>query len=94
MPDVRIEIVRTRGKCNADFHEGETFLYKGSQLIGTERGFDCLFAQATIVTNLGRLRLEKCPMYLSCPDPGSGEGGNVTFRISFMSAWEQSILEE
>ena len=94
MPDVRIEIVRTRGKCNADFHEGETFLYKESQLIGTERGFDCLFAQATIVTNLGRLRLEKCPMYLSCPDPGSGEGGNVTFRISFMSAREQSILKE
>ena len=94
MPDVRIEVVRTRGKCNAGFHKGETFFYKGAQLIGAERGFECLFAQATIVTNLGRLTLEKCPIYLSCPDPGTGEGGNVTFRISFMSAQEKSTLEE
>ena len=94
MPDVRIDVVRTLGKCNADFHEGETFFYEGSQLIGTERGFDCLFAQGTIVTNLSWLRLEKRPIYLSCPDPGTGEGGNVTFRISFMSAREESTLEE
>ena len=82
MPDVRIEVVRTRGHCNADFHEGESFFYKGSQLIATERGFDCLFALATVVVNAGRLRLEKGPIYLSCPDPGTGEGGNVIFRVS------------
>jgi uncharacterized repeat protein (TIGR04076 family) len=82
MPDVRIDVVRTRGHCIADFHEGETFFYKGSQLIGADRAFDCLFAQATVVNNLGRLRLEKSPIYLSCPDPGTGEGGNVIFRIA------------
>ncbi|HEY47520.1 MAG: hypothetical protein AMJ88_06305 [Anaerolineae bacterium SM23_ 63] len=94
MPDVRIDVVRTRGHCNADFHEGETFFYNGSQLIGTDRGYNCLFAQGTIVTNLGRLTLMKCPLYLSCPDPGMGEGGSVTFRISFMSALEGSTLKE
>jgi uncharacterized repeat protein (TIGR04076 family) len=82
MPDVRIDVVRICGRCDADFHEGDTFLYKEAHLIGMDRGFDCLFAQATIVTNLGRLRLERGPIYLSCPDPGTGEGGNVTFRIS------------
>ena len=86
MPDVRIEVVRIHGVCNADFHEGETFLYNGSQLIGAERGFDCLFAQGTIVANLGRLKLEKFPIYLSCPDPGTGEGGNVTFRVSIIES--------
>jgi uncharacterized repeat protein (TIGR04076 family) len=85
VPDVRIEVVRIHGKCNADFHEGEAFLYNGSQLIGAERGFNCLFAQGTIVTNLGRLKLEN-PIYLSCPDPGAGEGGNVTFRVSLMES--------
>jgi len=82
VPDVRIDVVRARGKCNANFHEGEAFFYKGSQLIGRERGFDCLFAQATVVNNLDRLKLEKGPIHISCPDPGTGEGGNVTFRIS------------
>jgi uncharacterized repeat protein (TIGR04076 family) len=86
VPDVRIKVVRIHGKCNANFHEGETFLYNGSQLIGAERGFDCLFAQGTIMTNLGRLTFEKDPIFLSCPDPGSGEGGNVTFRISYIES--------
>jgi uncharacterized repeat protein (TIGR04076 family) len=82
VPDVRIEVIRIHGHCSTDFHKGETFFYKGSQLIGTERDFDCLFAQTTVVTNAGRLRLEKGPIYLSCPDPGTGEGGNVMLRIS------------
>ena len=86
MPDVQIEVVRTHGHCSADFHEGETFFYKRSQLISTERGFDCLFAQGTIATNLDRLTLMKGPIYLSCADPGLGEGGNVTFRISFLES--------
>jgi uncharacterized repeat protein (TIGR04076 family) len=86
MPDLQVEVVRTRGKCNADFHEGETFTYQGSQIISKERGFDCLFAQGTIAINLGRLKLKKGPIYLSCPDPGTGEGGNVTFRISFLES--------
>jgi uncharacterized repeat protein (TIGR04076 family) len=82
MPDVRIDVVRICGQCDADFHEGDTFLHEGARLIGTDRGFDCLFAQATIGANLGRLKLERGPIYLSCPDPGTGEGGNVIFRIS------------
>lgn len=85
MPDVRIEVVRIHGVCNANFHEGETFLYSGSQLIGAERGYDCLSAQGTIVTNLGRLKFEN-PIYLSCPDPGAGEGGNVTFHVSIIES--------
>ena len=82
MADVHIEVIRARGKCNAGLDVDDVFLVKDQRIVGQARGFECLPAYTTIVANLGRLKLHKGPIYLSCPDPGTGEGGNVLFRIS------------
>lgn len=82
MSEIKIEVMRICGKCNAGLEVGNKFLVKDGRIIGEERRFECLAAYTPIVANLGRLKLHDGPIYLSCPDPGTGEGGNVLFRIS------------
>ncbi len=79
--NVRVEVVRVTGRCDAGFRAGETFAFDGSRLV-PERGEarDCPVVGALFGGNLGRLRL-RAPLCLSCPDPGTGAGGNVLFRV-------------
>jgi len=82
MAEVRVEVIRVRGVCNAGLEEGDSFLIKGLCIIPQGNEKACQVAFASIIANSGRLGVLKGPFYISCPDPGTGEGGNIIFRIS------------
>lgn len=82
MAEVKAEVIRVRGVCNAELKEGDVFLLRGLRIIPQGNEKACQVAFASIIANSGRLKLLRGPIYISCPDPGTGEGGNVTFRIS------------
>lgn len=79
MNTVTVDIVRVQSTCNAGLEEGAPFPLAKEQL-GEGRPL-CRVALASIVMNVGRLGLLGDPIYISCPDPGTGAGGNVLFRI-------------
>jgi len=89
MADVKVEVVRVRGICNADFKKGDSFLLRGLRIVLQGNDKACRVAFASIVTNIGRLRLQGSPIYVSCPDPGTGDGGNVIFGISVVESHEE-----
>lgn len=80
MTNIEAEVVRVRGVCNAELKEGDPFPLDRESL--RRNGKLCRVALASIIMNVGRLRLLGSPLYVSCPDPGTGKGGNVIFRIS------------
>jgi uncharacterized repeat protein (TIGR04076 family) len=75
--DLYIEVVRVRGTCNAGLREGDIFVARGSEIVPQSDAKPCPMALTTIMMNAGRITLERRPIYVSCPDPGTGEGGNV-----------------
>lgn len=79
MTRMEAEVVRVRRVCNAGLREGDPFpLDRESP---RESGKVCRVAFASVMMNVGRLRLLGSPLYVSCPDPGTGRGGNVILRI-------------
>ena len=84
MADVKAEVIAVRGTCNAELKEGDTFLIKGLIIVPQGNDKSCSVACASVVMNVGRLRLQEGPVYISCPDPGTGEGGNVLFKLSWL----------
>ena len=86
MANARAEVVRVCGICNAAFAEGDVFLVSGLRIGPHQHSKVCNVAFASIVANLGRLRVEGNPLYVSCPDPGTGDGGNVIFRLSWVES--------
>ena len=88
MADVKAEVVIIRGVCNAGFREGDTFLISGLCMIPQGHSKVCNVAFATITMNIGRLGLQEGPVYVCCPDPGTGEGGNVMFKLSWVKGYE------
>ena len=78
----RIRVAAVRGACNAQLEVGDTFHLEGLSI--TPQGNDraCCFAFASIVANVGRLKLEPGPIHVSCPDPATGTGGNVLFEVA------------
>jgi len=81
MSIVDVEAVRISGICNAGLCVGDKFHLKGVELLPKDHGRLCQYAFATIVTNVGRLRFGENPIFVSCLDPGTGEGGNVIFKL-------------
>jgi uncharacterized repeat protein (TIGR04076 family) len=79
---VWVEVVRVRGRCNADLREGDLFRIEGLHIISEGHKKSCQVAFASLSLNLGRLKVQGDPLYISCPDPGTGEGGNVIFKIT------------
>jgi uncharacterized repeat protein (TIGR04076 family) len=77
----RVEVMAVRGTCNAQLEEGDTFVLQGLRIVPQGHDKACCFAFASIVANLGRLRFQD-PICVSCPDPGTGAGANVIFRLS------------
>lgn len=77
----RVKVVSVRGTCNAELEVGDTFLLEG--FCFTPQGNDraCGVAFASIMANIGRLKLQEGAVYVSCPDPGTGMGGNVVFEL-------------
>ncbi|MDI7277621.1 MAG: hypothetical protein QME94_16710 [Anaerolineae bacterium] len=82
MTDAEVEVVAVTGRCNAGLKVGDRFVLKGVEIIPEGEASICQVAFATVVTNSGRLRLQEWPIYVSCPDPGTGEGGNVILKLA------------
>jgi uncharacterized repeat protein (TIGR04076 family) len=76
-----IRVVAVRGTCNAKLQQGDTFHLNGLRIVPQGNAKSCCVAWASIVANVGRLRFAPGPVYVSCPDPGTGAGGNVTFEL-------------
>jgi uncharacterized repeat protein (TIGR04076 family) len=80
--DIAASVTRVVGKCDAGLREGDAFVVRGPAIEPLGHDRRCQVAFGTITLNLGRVRLDPSGVILvSCPDPGTGEGGNVTFRL-------------
>ncbi len=88
MADIRIDVAKVCGHCNAALENGDSFLLRGTSITPQGHWKSCQIALASVVMNAGRLRISESPIYIACPDPGTGEGGNVTFRLSFVDDHE------
>ncbi len=88
MTDIRIEVAKVRGHCLAGLEIGDEFLFQGTSICPQGHQKSCQVAHASFVMNAGRLRISRAPLYVSCPDPGTGEGGNVIFEVSYVDDHE------
>ena len=77
----RIRVVAVRGRCNAGLEVGDSFVLDGWRLISDNAAKLCCVALASIIANASRSKLRKGGVYVSCPDPATGEGGNVIFEL-------------
>jgi uncharacterized repeat protein (TIGR04076 family) len=77
----KIRVAAVRGTCNARFEAGDAFYLKGIDLVPRGHDRTCCVAFASVVANVGRLKFVSGPIYVSCPDPGTGAGGNVLFEL-------------
>jgi uncharacterized repeat protein (TIGR04076 family) len=82
MSDFEVEVVRVCGKCNAGLEVGDKFSLRGVEIIPQGHKRVCQVAFASIFLNVGRLRMHEDSIFVACPDPGTGEGGNVIFNLS------------
>ena len=76
-----VKVVAVSGTCNAGLEIGDTFLLEEFSLPPGKNGRSCLVAFATLIANIGRLKLQEGTVLVSCPDPGTGAGGNVIFEL-------------
>jgi hypothetical protein len=60
---------------------GDIFLVDRLQITSLGRNHICCIAIASLVANIGRLKIQQSPIYVTCPDPGVGLGGNVLFEL-------------
>ena len=74
-------MVAVRGKCDAGLRVGDTFVLDGGRVISGNAARLCCVALASIVANASRRKLGEAGVYISCPDPATGEGGNVVFEL-------------
>jgi uncharacterized repeat protein (TIGR04076 family) len=86
MMELVIDVARVEGMCNAGLSTGQRFCMSGTGLASDDGQELCRVALASISLNVGRLGSGKGPLYVSCPDPGTGSGGNVVFRLRSMGA--------
>jgi hypothetical protein len=75
-------VISVRGTCNAKLNVHELFILEEFSVIPQGHNKTCGVACASLLTNVGRLKLQPGPVYVSCPDPGTGVGGNVLFELS------------
>jgi len=75
-------VVRVTGRCNAGYKLGDRVIVNlDNACIDKERSDElCIFALSAILANMSRTR-GKEQILASCPDPATGLGGNVIFRI-------------
>lgn len=85
LPELEIEVTRVQGKCNAGLRVGDRFAAGGTNVVPQGHDRSCHVALASVVLNAGRVVLsgdgDAQPVYVSCMDPGTGEGGNVVFAV-------------
>jgi len=90
MMSVNIKVVSVKGTCNAHLAPGDTFLLEEFRLTPQGHKKTCGVACASLVANFWRLKLQPRPIYVSCPDPGTGEGANVLFELSLAENGSES----
>lgn len=80
--EIKIEVIRLTGICHADLQVGDTFLLHDPNVVPQGHAHRCAFLCGTVTANAGRLRLGARQLFLSCQDPGGGEGGNVIVEVT------------
>lgn len=75
-------VVRVMGRCNAGYEVGDKVVVGLDDACIDKEYSDnlCIFALSAILANMSRTR-EKEQILASCPDPATGLGGNVIFKI-------------
>jgi uncharacterized repeat protein (TIGR04076 family) len=75
-------VVRVTGTCNAGYRVGDQVVIDlDTACIDKEQSDQlCVFALGAVLANMGRIRQGK-QVLASCPDPATGLGGNVVFKI-------------
>ena len=75
-------VVRVTGTCNAGYKIGDKVTVNlDSACINKEASHNlCIFAIKAILDNMSRIRRGEETL-ASCPDPATGLGGNVIFKI-------------
>ena len=81
MSNIKIKVVRVDGNCTACLEPGDSFILRNWRITAQGHEKTCQVAFASIVQNASRPKTYGCPVYISCPDPGTGEGGNVLFKL-------------
>ena len=76
-------VVRVTGTCNAGYKLGDKIIVNlDSACINKEESHNlCIFAINAILANLSRTRQGEDAL-ASCPDPATGLGGNIIFKIT------------
>jgi uncharacterized repeat protein (TIGR04076 family) len=82
MSSVIVKVITVRGTCNAGLKPHDVFLLENFRVTPHGHNKTCGVACASLVANVGRLKIQPGPVYISCPDPGTGVGGNVLFELS------------
>jgi uncharacterized repeat protein (TIGR04076 family) len=76
-------VVHVTGKCNAGYQVGDQIVIDHATAC-IDKGLSdrlCIFALNSILSSMCRLETAKT-LLTSCPDPGTGLGGNVLFGLS------------
>lgn len=75
-------VVQVTGHCNAGYKSGDKVVVNlNNACIDKEQSDNlCIFALSAILTNMARSGWGE-EILASCPDPATGLGGNVVFRI-------------
>lgn len=76
-------VVRVAGTCNAGYKLGDKVIVNlDNACIDKEQSDNlCIFALSAILSNMSRIRSNEETL-ASCPDPATGLGGNVLFRVT------------
>lgn len=75
-------VVGVRGTCNAGYRLGDkvTVNLDNACINKEESDSLCVFAISALLANMSRTRRGEDAL-ASCPDPATGLGGNVVFKI-------------
>ena len=75
-------VVRVTGRCNAGYKLGDRVVVNLDNACVDKEQSDnlCIFAVSAILSNMSRTRRDEHTL-ASCPDPATGLGGNVIFRV-------------
>lgn len=75
-------VVQVTGACNAGYEVGDKIIVdlNNACIDKKESSNLCVFALSAILANMSRIRRGEKTL-ASCPDPATGFGGNVIFKI-------------
>jgi uncharacterized repeat protein (TIGR04076 family) len=78
---IKAKVVNVQGICNAELQLGDIFFLEALRITPRGHTRECALAYASLTANAGRLAINPQGLCVSCPDPGTGQGGNVIFRL-------------